>query len=188
MDERADMAAEERGEGKTAEAAVAYEPESGRQENADTLQPAPEGPDGTEPLLSSTELTELRKAYPNADAEQDMNDPAFRALVCGEVRPTLRQVYELFHRDQLTEAAIENAVADALAREVPAAVETAVAEAVAQAEAHLLEDIRLRGARPVENGVGAAGVVASHPSVDRLTRSERAQLARRAEHGERIRL
>ena len=93
-----------------------------------------------------------------------MNDPVFRGLVCGEIKPTLRQVYELFHRDRLTAAAVGNA------------------------EQRLLDDIRLHGARPIENGVSTPCAVSSHPSVDRLTRSERAQLARRAEHGERIRL
>ena len=188
MDEREGVSAEARTEGEVPEESAAGEPESGVQQDTDALRPAVSEADGTEPSLSSAELAELRKAYPDADAEQDMNDPVFRGLVRGEIRPTLRQVYELFHREQLTEAAIGNAVSDALAREVPVAVEAAVAEAVAQAEVHLLEDIRLRGARPSENGVGTAGVVASHPSVDRLTRSERAQLARRAEHGERIRL
>lgn len=113
-----------------------------------------------------------------------MNDPVFRGLLCGEIKPTLRQVYELFHRDRLTAAAVGNAVSDALAREIPPAVETAVAAA----EQRLLDDIRLHGARPIENGVSTPCAVSSHPSVDRLTRSERAQLARRAEHGERIRL
>ncbi len=148
--------------------------------------PAPPAPVGSaaSPSLSPAELADLRASYPDADPEQDMNDPVFRGLVCGEIKLTLRQVYELFHRDRLTAAAVGNAVSDALAREIPPAVETAVAAA----EQRLLDDIRLHGARPIENGVSPPCAVSSHPSVDRLTRSERAQLARRAEHGERIRL
>lgn len=157
---------------------------------AESPVPAPAEPDGGagKASLSPAELADLRAAYPDADVEQDMNDPVFRGLVRGEVKPTLRQVYELFHREQLTAAAVGSAVSDALAREIPAAVASATASAVAEAEERLLDDIRLRGTRPSENGVGTPCAVASHPSVDRLTRSERAQLARRAEHGERIRL
>ena len=112
--------------------------------------PAPPAPAGSaaSPSLSPAELADLRASYPDADPEQDMNDPVFRGLVCGEIKPTLRQVYELFHRDRLTAAAVGNAVSDALAREIPPAVETAVAAA----EQRLLDDIRLHGARPIENG------------------------------------
>ena len=91
----------------------------------------PSAPAGSaaSPSLSPAELADLRASYPDADPEQDMNDPVFRGLVCGEIKPTLRQVYELFHRDRLTAAAVGNAVSDALAREIPPAVETAVAAA-----------------------------------------------------------
>jgi hypothetical protein len=149
--------------------------------------------EGTESLLpNAAEIAELRAVYPDAEPERDMADPVFGGLVRGEIRPTLRQVYEMFHHDRLTEAAVGDAVSEALAKEIPAAAAAAsasAAEAAAkEAEERLLEDIRLQGIRPVENGVGTPAAVASHPAVDRLTRAERAQLARRAEHGERIRL
>lgn len=138
--------------------------------------------------IDPDELAALRSVYPDADPQGDMSDPLFRGLLCGEVKPTLRQVYELYHRERLTEAAVGIAVSEAVSAAVSAALAEALPAAVAEAEANLLADIRLRGNRPPENGIGSPAVVASHPSVDRLTKAERAALASRAERGERIRL
>ena len=118
------------------------------------------------------EARALREDYPAFDMEREMQDRTFRDLVSGAVRPTLRQAYELCHRAELTAAAVD----------------TAVTAAVRQAEEDLLAHIRARGQRPAENGTTSAGAVQTHPSVDRLTRSDRADLARRAERGEHVRL
>lgn len=136
--------------------------------------------DGAEPCDTQSEQTAaydreveaLLAAYPDADVERELQSPAFRALVTGTVRPTLRQAYELCHRDELTEQAVRNAVS----------------AAVREAEENLLTHIRLRGLRPIENGQTAAGAVQTHAAVDRLTRTERADLARRAEQGDHVRL
>lgn len=169
-------------------------PETGLAENEPCVSeeapievPVAEPAEQREPIDPS-ELAALRELYPHADPVADMADPLFCGLLSGDVKPTLRQVYELCHHDDLTAAAVSKAVSTAVADAVSAALAEAIPAAVAEAEANLMEDIRLRGARPSENGVGAPGAVESHPSVDRLTRSERAALAYRAERGERIRL
>lgn len=118
------------------------------------------------------EAEAVRQVYPAFDLTHEMQDPAFRALVRGEARPTLRQVYELCHREALTAEAVS----------------TAVAEAVSRAEAQLVSHIQARGQRPAENGMADRGAVRMHPDVGRLTRSDRARLARRAQEGESIRL
>lgn len=163
----------------TVETAVETTPEGGG-ESSDGA--------GTVAQIDPEELAALRSVYPDADPQGDMSDPLFRGLLCGEVKPTLRQVYELYHHERLTEAAVGTAVSKAVSAAVSAALAEALPTAVAEAEANLLADIRLRGNRPPENGIGSPAVVASHPSVDRLTRAERAALAGRAERGERIRL
>ncbi|MCQ2430388.1 MAG: hypothetical protein MJ192_08660 [Clostridia bacterium] len=176
---------------------------SGTQEPAPSIPPAPDSgadnPSGERPdtdhgtetdtasadeVLSSHEASPgdtatwgvearaLREDYPAFDMEREMQDRTFRDLVSGAVRPTLRQAYELCHRAELTAAAVD----------------TAVTAAVRQAEEDLLAHIRARGQRPAENGTTSAGAVQTHPSVDRLTRSDRADLARRAERGEHVRL
>ncbi len=119
-----------------------------------------------------TQAEALRAVYPTFDLEREMKDPAFRGLVCGEVRPTLAQAYTLCHGEEL----------------VAEAVRAAVEAAVAEAESRLTEHIAARGLRPCENGLSARGAVRMHPSVDHLTREDRAMLARRAGRGESIRL
>ena len=93
------------------------------------------------------------------------------AMLRGEIKPTLRQLYEAVHWESM---AAER-------------VEAAVAAAVRESEERLLGHIRARGQRPSENGINAAAGVRMHPAVNRMTRRERAQLARRAECGEHIR-
>ena len=122
------------------------------------------------------EAEAVRQVYPTFDLTHEMQDPAFRALVRGEARPTLRQVYELCHREALMAEAVSTAVAKA------------VAEAVSRAEAQLVSHIQARGQRPAENGMADRGAVRMHPDVGRLTRSDRARLAQRAQEGESIRL
>lgn len=122
------------------------------------------------------EAEAVRQVYPTFDLTHEMQNPAFRALVRGEARPTLRQVYELCHRETLMAEAVSTAVAEA------------VAEAVSRAEAQLVSHIQARGQRPAENGMADRGAVRMHPDVGRLTRSDRARLARRAQEGESIRL
>ena len=122
------------------------------------------------------EAEAVRQVYPTFDLTHEMQDPAFRALVRGEARPTLRQVYELCHREALMAEAVSTAVAEA------------VAKAVSRAEAQLVSHIQARGQRPAENGMADRGAVRMHPDVGRLTRSDRARLARRAQEGESIRL
>lgn len=133
-------------------------------------------PGGPEEDTYGVEAEAVRQVYPTFDLAHEMQDPVFRALVRGEARPTLRQVYELCHRDALTAEAVSAAVAEA------------VSEAVSRAEAQLVSHIQARGQRPAENGMADRGAVRMHPDVGRLTRSDRARLAQRAQAGESIRL
>ena len=69
---------------------------------------------------------------------------------------------------------------------VPAVTTTdqQIAEACAATERRILAHIRARGLRPAENAVCVQSVCGD--GVSRMTREERAELARRAERGERI--
>ena len=138
------------------------------------------------------EADALREIYPAFDLEEAMAHPVLGRLLRGEGQPTLRQLYEAVHWESIAEAraveAAERTVALEMERAVAAAVTAAVAEAVRESEARLLENIRARGQRPTENGTNAAVGVRMHPAVERLTRRERAMLAKRAERGEHIQL
>ena len=75
-----------------------------------------------------------------------------------------------------------------MAEAVASAVTEAVTAAVQETEERLLSHIRARGQRPSEVGTEGRGGIRMHPAVNRLTRKERAMLARRAENGETIHL
>jgi hypothetical protein len=124
----------------------------------------------------------VRAVYPDFDLTAALGDPVLGALLRGEIKPTLRQLYEATHLDTVT----AGRVASEVQAKVAEAVSAAVAEAVRETEERLLSHIRARGQRPSEVGTGAAAGIRMHPAVSRLTRKERAMLAKRAENGETI--
>lgn len=133
-------------------------------------------------LLAAAEA--LRSVYPDFDLSEAMKDPVFSGMVRGESRPTLRQIYELCRQDAIVEARVSQALQAAVDEAVSAAVQAAVSDT----EQNLLSHIRARGQRPTESGLYAAQGIRTHPAVSRLTRDDRAKLAKRASRGETIRL
>ena len=140
----------------------------------------------SEELLAEAEA--LRGTYPDFDLTEELDHPAMGALLRGEAKPSLRQMYEAVHMEDILAGRIEEAVETRISDAVEAAVAQAVEAAVRDCEEKLLGHIRARGQRPPENGICAARGIRVHPAVDRLTRRERAMLAKRAENGERITL
>lgn len=132
------------------------------------------------------EAAVLRAVYPDFDLDAEMLHPVLGGLLRGEGKPTLRQLYEAVHWEDISAERVKSAVAEAVETAVAEAVETAVSEAVKASEERLLSHIRARGQRPLENGLSAAAGIRMHPAVGRLTRRERAMLAKRAENGETI--
>ncbi len=128
----------------------------------------------------------LRAVYPDFDAAEALADPVLGGLLRGEQQPTLRQLYEAVHMERLLEARMASAVQARVDETVAQAVAEAVTLAVRESEERLLGHIRARGQRPAENGMSGASGVRMHPAVDRLTRRDRAMLARRAESGETV--
>ena len=165
MEERSDAAHEE-----TAEAVKTIE-------TVGTAEAAESPTDGVLATLAA-EARALRAVYPDFDLDAEMAHPVLGGLLRGEGKPTLRQLYEAVHWEDIAAERVKSAVA--------AAVEAAVAEAVKASEERLLSHIRARGQRPMENGLRAVEGIRMHPAVGRLTRRERAMLAKRAENGETI--
>ena len=132
----------------------------------------------------AAEVAALQEIYPQLEVSRMMEDPTLKALVSGEIKPTLRQAFEMLCPQVLVEAQVQARVGECLS----AAVETAVSEAVAMAEKNLLSHIQARGMRPCESGTNAASGVRTHPAVHRLTREDRARLAQMAQLGENVRL
>lgn len=134
------------------------------------------------------EAEALRGVYPGFDLAAEMEHSTMGALLRGERAPTLRQLYEAVHMEEIFEERVTLAVEAQISRAVESAVTGAVANAVRDCEERLLGHIRARGQRPAENGLSAAAGIRMHPAVDRLTRRERAMLAKRAENGETVQL
>ena len=132
------------------------------------------------PYLSEAEG--VRAVYPDFDLAAEMNHPVLGSILRGEVAPTLKQLYEATHLDEILEGRVSKAVAERLDSAVTAAVEAALLAH----EQKMLDHIRARGQRPSEVGVHAATGIRMHPAVGRLTRRERAMLAQRAQNGETI--
>jgi hypothetical protein len=135
-------------------------------------------------LLSEAE--EVRAIYPDFNPAAALEDPLLGALLRGEVKPTLRQLYEATHLDDILEDRVAAGVQERVAAAVSEAVAAAVTTAVRETEERLLSHIRARGRRPAEVGAAGGAGIRMHPAVNRLTRKERAMLAKRAENGETI--
>ena len=135
-------------------------------------------------LLSEAEG--VRAVYPDFDLTAEMGHPILGAILRGEAKPTLLQLYEAVHLEDIVEGRVAATVQAQVAEAVAGAVEKAVASAVRETEEKLLSHIRARGRRPSEVGAMGGGGIRMHPAVSRLTRKERAMLAKRAENGETI--
>lgn len=135
-----------------------------------------------EELLAEAEG--VRAVYPHFDLTAELAHPVMGPLLRGEAKPTLRQLYEAVHPDEV----LESRVASEVQAQVAEAVSVAVAQAIRETEERLLSNIRARGQRPSEVGMANGGGIRMHPAVNRLTRRERAMLAKRAENGETIQL
>ena len=91
----------------------------------DDAPPEPAGID--EALLSEAEG--VQAVYPHFDLTAELSHPVLGAILRGEAKPTLRQLYEAVHLEDI----LESRVAVGVQAQVDKAVNDAVAEAVAEA-------------------------------------------------------
>lgn len=107
---------------------------------------------------------ELAAEYPRFRLDREAEDPKFRALLAAGVG--LKTAYEALHLEE---------------------IKAAVAQHSAQErERALLANIRARGARPVENGALSPNALTSGVDLERMTKAQRSDFARRAMKGETI--
>lgn len=106
----------------------------------------------------------LRARYPGFDLEREAKNAPFVALLrAGE---PMERAWRAAHMEEILAGAIR--------------------QAAAVTERRVAEHIRARGQRPAEAGLGAQTGVVVKNDVARLTRADRADLARRAMQGESI--
>ena len=108
------------------------------------------------------QAAETKEVYPEFDFEKEIKNPEFMRLL--RLGVGVKNAYEVANIDAILE---KNTQAT---------------------EKKVVDSIRLKGNRPVENGSeGASGILLSG-NASKLSRKERAELAKRAAKGERISL
>ena len=110
------------------------------------------------------ESQQVKARYPDFDLKTEVQDRAFLGLLRAGI--PVQQAYELQHIE-----------------EIKAAAARAAAQAVGQ---QMTARIRARAARPSENGIASQSAVLVKNDVSKLTRAQRADIARRVAQGEEI--
>ncbi len=103
---------------------------------------------------------ETKKVYSDFDLKKEIQNPEFCRLL--KLGVGMKTAYEVLNIDSILDKNSKNA------------------------EKMVVESIRLKGNRPVENGSEDAGGIILSSNVSKLNKKQRAELAKRAAKGERI--
>lgn len=110
------------------------------------------------------EAEQVKGLYPSFDLNAEVKNPQFLSMLRAGV--PVQHAYEVIHMEDIKAGA---------------------ARMAAQAtEKQVVEGIRAKGARPQENGTAAQSAFTVKDDVSKLSRKERAEIARRAARGEHI--
>lgn len=102
------------------------------------------------------------RVYPQFDMGRELDDPLFRNLLRAGI--PVRQAYETTHMED-----IKALLAQQVAR---------------QTEKRVVDAIRAKGSRPAENGTAGQSAFTVKQDVSKLSRQDRAEIARRVQRGE----
>lgn len=111
-----------------------------------------------------TEAEALKAKFPAFDLEAEIKDKQFTSMLRSGV--PMEHAYKVLHWDELTDA-----------------LQTATAAATEQ---RVVANVRAKGARPAENGAGSQSGITIKDDVHKLTKKDRAEIARRVARGETI--
>ena len=107
----------------------------------------------------------MRELYPEFDLSKELENEQFRALISTknpQYQISMADAYKLIHHDALIKAA------------------------EAEAASKLAKSVNARAARPSENGLGNQSGITVKNDVSKLTKKDRAEIARRVARGEKI--
>lgn len=110
------------------------------------------------------EMEEAVAAYPDFDLAEGMGQSVFRGVLRGG--GSMKQAYEALHLEDIKASAAR--------------------QAALEREREITEHIRARGIRPQENAAAAQNALRAKVDLERMTKEERAEVARRAMRGETI--
>lgn len=116
-------------------------------------------------LQQWTEQAEAMKAlYPNFDFGQETANPAFVNMLKAGI--PVEHAYKVLHMDEIVSGAVQTAAK--------------------QTEKQVVDNIRAKGARPAENGTSSQSAFTVKDDVSKLSKKDRAEIARRVAMGEKI--
>ncbi len=110
------------------------------------------------------EAQEVKAKFPKFDLSKELQDPNFTAMLRSGT--PVEHAYKVLHFDELMTDAMQFTTATT--------------------EKRVVDNIRARGSRPNENGVSSQSAFTVRDDVHKLTKKERAEIARRASRGEQI--
>lgn len=108
----------------------------------------------------------VRTIHSGFDLRSEVQNPQFLSML--KARVPMQHAYEVLHLDD-----IKGGVAR---------------QSAERTEKRVVDGIRAKGARPVENGISSQNGIPISSGISQLSRTDRAELARRAARGERITL
>lgn len=115
------------------------------------------------------EANELKAIYPEFDLETELKNPDFRKII-GQPNQqyaiSMKQAYEIIHHDEIING-IRQTTAD-------------------ETQKRVVDNVRSRGTRPVEGAVHSQSGVVVKSDVTKLTKEDRAEIAKRVLRGETI--
>lgn len=111
-----------------------------------------------------TEGEEVKAAYPGFDLNTEAQNPRFMAMLKSGV--PVMQAYKVMHMDEIMTDALQTTAK--------------------RTEQAVVNNIRARGSRPAENGLSSQSAFTVKDDVSKLSKKDRAEIARRAASGEKI--
>ena len=106
----------------------------------------------------------LKAKFPKFDLSAEMQDPAFMSMLRSGT--PVEHAYKIMHFDELMTDAVSVTAADT--------------------ERRVVGNVRAKGTRPTENGTAAQSAFTIRDDVSKLSKKERAEIARRALRGDEI--
>lgn len=110
----------------------------------------------------NSEADELKKTFPNFDLETEAQNPDFQKMLLSGV--PMDHAYKVIHFDEINSHLIQ--------------------KTQKMTEKRVVDNIRSKGKRPSENGASSQSGFTTKTDVTKLTKEDRAEVARRALRGE----
>ena len=111
-----------------------------------------------------SEAQQLKAKFPGFNLDAEVQNPQFVSMLKAGI--PVEHAYKVIHMDEIVTDAMRTSAADT--------------------EKRVVENVRAKGTRPQENGTAAQSAFTIKDDVSKLSRKDRAEIAKRVMHGETI--